>query len=63
MDPDRELSLLALLEWEERVARWLRVPAPGREVSVRDLARLMVQQAIRRGRTDERVILDYEPPS
>ena len=63
MDPERELSLLALLEWEERIERWLRVSAPDREVFVEELARLMVQQEIRRGRTDERVISDYEPPS
>ena len=29
MDKERERSLLALLEWEERVEAWLRIPAPG----------------------------------
>ena len=49
MDKERERSLLALLEWEERVEAWLRIPAPDREVLVRKLAELMVRQADRAG--------------
>ncbi len=45
MEADRELSLLALLEWEERLEAWLRSPAADREVLVRTLAELMVRQA------------------
>ena len=61
MDRERERSLLALLEWEERVERWLRIPPPDREAFVRELAGLMVRQAHRRGRSDERVVADHEP--
>ena len=61
MDRERERSLLALLEWEERVERWLRIPAPDREAFVQELAGLMVRQASRRGRSDERVVSDHEP--
>ena len=57
----RERSLLALLEWEERVEAWLRIPAPDREALVRKLAELMVRQADRAGRSDERVVADHEP--
>ena len=60
MDRERELSLLALLEWEERVERWLRLPAPDREAFVREMAGLMVRQANRRGMSDERVVADHE---
>ena len=42
MDKERELSLLALLEWEERVERWLQVPPPDREAFVQELAGLIV---------------------
>ena len=45
MDKERELSLLALLEWEERVERWLQVPPPDREAFVQELAGLMVRHA------------------
>ena len=45
MDRERERSLLALLEWEERVERWLRIPTPDREAFVQELAGLMVRQA------------------
>ena len=61
MDKERELSLLALLEWEERVERWLQVPPPDREAFVQELAGLMVRHANRRGRSDERVVADHEP--
>ena len=61
MDKGRERSLLALLEWEERVEAWLRIPAPDREALVRKLAQLMVRQADRAGRSDERVVADHEP--
>ena len=61
MDRERERSLLALVEWEERVQAWLRVPPLDRETLVRELAGLMVRQADRRGRSDERVVADHEP--
>ena len=61
MDKERERSLLALLEWEERVEAWLRIPTPDREALVRKLAELMVRQADRVGRSDERVVADHEP--
>ena len=61
MDRERERSLLALLEWEERVQAWLRIPPPDRETLVRELAGLMVRQADLRGRFDERVVADHEP--
>ena len=60
MDRERERSLLALLEWEERVERWLQVPPPDREAFVQELAGLMVRQANRRGMSDERVVADHE---
>ena len=60
MDKERELSLLALLEWEERVERWLQVPPPDREAFVQEMAGLMVRQASRRGMSDERVVADHE---
>lgn len=60
MDRERELSLLALLEWEERVERWLQVPLPDREAFVKEMAGLMVRQANRRGMSDERVVTDHE---
>ena len=46
MDPDREQSLLALLEWEERRDRWLEVPPESRERVIEELARLMIRMAI-----------------
>ena len=61
MDKERERSLLALLEWEERVQAWLRIPPLDRETLVKELAGLMVRQADRRGRSDERVVADHEP--
>ena len=61
MDRERERSLLALLEWEERVEAWLRIPPLDRETLVRELAGLMVRQADRQGRSDERVVADHEP--
>lgn len=63
MDRERERSLLALLEWEERVEAWLRIPSPDRETLVRELAGLMVRQADRQGKSDERVVADHEPSS
>ena len=60
MDRERERSLPALLEWEERVERWLRIPTPDREAFVQEMAGLMVRQANRRGRSDERVVADHE---
>ena len=62
MDEDRERSLLALLEWEERVEAWLRIPAPDREELVERLAGLMVRLADG-GRTDERAAADRQPPA
>lgn len=61
MDKERERSLLALLEWEDRVEAWLRIPAPDREALVRELAGLMVRQADRKERSDERIVADHEP--
>ena len=61
MDRERERSLLALVEWEERVQAWLRIPPLDRETLVKELAGLMVRQADRRGRSDERVVADHEP--
>ena len=61
MDRERERSLLALVEWEERVEAWLRIPPLDRETLVRELAGLMVRQADRQGRSDERVVADHEP--
>ena len=40
MDENRQRSLLALLEWEERVERWLQVPPPDREAFVQEMAGL-----------------------
>ena len=61
MDRDRELSLIALLEWEERVTRWLQLPSPNREAFVKELAELIVRQARRKERSDERLVADHEP--
>lgn len=61
MDKERERSLLALLEWEQRVERWLQIPPRDREALVQELAGLMVRQADRRGMSDERVVADHEP--
>ena len=61
MDRERERSLLALVEWEERVEAWLRIPPLDRETLVRELAGLMVRQADRQGRSDERLVADHEP--
>ena len=38
-----EGTLLALLEYEERLARWESLPAAAREEAVEQLARLMLQ--------------------
>ncbi|MDE0125866.1 MAG: hypothetical protein OXN97_14935 [Bryobacterales bacterium] len=62
MDTDRELSLLALLEWEDRVDAWLRLPAADREMVVRTLAELMVRQADREV-GDESAIADQASSS
>jgi hypothetical protein len=40
-----ELTLLALLEWQQRTARWLRVPETARVALVSELARLMTRVA------------------
>ena len=53
MTEDRELPLLALLEWEERWHRWHSVPEQDRAQLVRELARVMVRMADGE-RTDER---------
>ena len=45
MDVGQQQSLLALLEWEERLDWWLEVSAESREHLVRELARLMVRVA------------------
>ena len=42
---DREAPLLALLDWEERLARWESVPPEAREALAGELARLMVRVA------------------
>jgi len=62
MDTDRELSLLALLEWEERVDAWLRLPAADRERVVRTLAELMLRQADRE-MGDESAVADQDSSS
>ena len=43
MEADRELALIALMEWEDRWDRWLSIPALDRDRFVRELARLMVR--------------------
>ena len=58
MDRDRELSLLALLEWETRLETWLRLPAADRENLVRTLAELMIRQADRE-MGDESAVADH----
>lgn len=63
MDEDRTQSLLALLEWEERMAAWLRIPAADRQAFVREMAQLMVRHADREMTRDERLSKDHEPPS
>ena len=45
MEADRELALLALMEWEDRWDRWLAIPAADRERFVQEMARLMVRMA------------------
>ena len=45
MESDRELALLALMEWEDRRDRWLAIPARERVRFVQELARLMVRMA------------------
>ena len=42
-----EGALLALLEYEERLARWESLPAAAREGAVEQLARMMLQVAER----------------
>ena len=53
MEEDRTLSLLALLEWEERWERWNKVRAADRARLVRELARVMMRMGAREG-DDER---------
>ena len=62
MDTDRALSLLALLEWEDRLDAWLRVPAADRERLVRTLAELMIRQADRE-MGDESAVADQTSSS
>lgn len=62
MDTDRELSLLALLEWEDRLYAWLRIPAADRERLVRTLAELMLRQADRE-MGDESAVADQASSS
>ncbi len=47
MEPDRELTLLSLLEWRERRQRWEAIPENARRELVAELARLMVRLAVR----------------
>lgn len=47
------MTLLALLEWQDRTERWMRFPEPARTALVSELARLMVRVA-REERADER---------
>lgn len=47
-----EGTLLALLEYEERLARWESLPAAAREEAVEQLARLMLQ-VVERKSSDE----------
>ena len=42
---EENLALLALLEYEERVARWRMFPEESRTAFVEELARLMTQVA------------------
>ena len=47
-----EGTLLALLEYEERLARWESLPEAAREEAVEQLARMMLQ-VVERGSSDE----------
>lgn len=47
-----EGTLLALLEYEERLARWESLPAAAREEAVEQLARMMLQ-VVEGDRVDE----------
>lgn len=42
---EAELTLLALLEWQDRTDRWRRFPETARAALVSELARLMTQVA------------------
>lgn len=42
---EAELTLLALLEWQDRTDRWMRFPETARAALVSELARLMRQVA------------------
>lgn len=42
---ETELTLLALLEWQDRTDRWMRFPEADRAALVSELARLMVRVA------------------
>lgn len=50
---EENLALLALLEYEERVARWRMFPEQNRTAFVEELARLMTQVACG-GQVDDR---------
>lgn len=42
---EEELTLLALLEWQDRTDRWLQFPETARAALVSELARLMTRVA------------------
>ncbi len=58
---DREPELLALLAWEERLARWQRFPKESRAAFVTQLSRLMTRVASAE-MEDERSWEDHGPP-
>ncbi len=51
---ETELTLLALLEWQDRTERWMRFPEADRVALVSELAWLMVQVATEESNDDRR---------
>lgn len=47
MEPKRDLTLLSILEWQDRQDRWEAIPEEARREFETELARLMVRAAIR----------------
>lgn len=57
---ETDLALLALLEWQDRIDRWMGFPETDRAALVTELARLMTRVATE-GSDDERQREDQRP--
>ena len=52
MERKRDLTLLSLLEWQDRQDRWEAIPEEARREFETELARLMVRAAVREQNDD-----------